>query len=70
VDVLGGAALKRIHWRKASDVAGAVLRFTEGHARALRDGRYSIRGAGHEIVVRVNHPLGTVLFLYFYRRSG
>lgn len=63
------AALKRIHWRVASDVAGAVHRFAEGHAPALRDGRYGFRGDGYEIVVRVNHTLGTVLVLYFYRRT-
>jgi hypothetical protein len=63
------AALKRIHWRKASDVAAAVHRFAEGRAFALRDGRYGVRGAGHEIVVRVNHTQGTMLVLYFYTRT-
>jgi len=64
------ALLKRIHWRKASDVAGAVHRFAEGRAPALPDGRYRARGAGHEIVVRVDHARGTVLVLYFFRSAS
>lgn len=64
------ALLKRLHYRKASDVAAAVHRFAEVRARDLRDGRYAVRGAGHEIAVRVDRTQKTVLVLYFYPLSG
>jgi hypothetical protein len=63
-------ALKRIHWREASDVDAAVLRFAAGRALRLPSGRYALRATGdargYEVIVRLNRELATVFALYFY----
>jgi hypothetical protein len=53
------AALKRIHWRTASDVAGAVRRFAEDRAPALRGGRYTLRSSFATRPVEAGCELGT-----------
>jgi hypothetical protein len=66
------ATLKRIHWRVASDLDAALLRFA---ARAehlhLPSGRYAVRAEGdangYEILVLVSRVRGTILAESAYR---
>ena len=64
------AALMRVHWRVASDIDAAVIRFAENGMAA--SGPYVIRAAGlatgYDIAVRVHGERVTLLALYFYRR--
>ena len=64
------ATLKRFHWRVASDVDAAVLRFA-AHAERLRSGRYAVRAGGeargYEIAVLVDRGRGAILAESIYR---
>ena len=67
------AALTRVHWRVASDIDAAVIRFAEsGTAARLASGPYVLRAAGlatgYDVAVRVHGERVTLLALYFYRR--
>jgi hypothetical protein len=60
--------LQHMHWRTSSDLAMAVHRFAEVHAPRLPSGRYAIRAAGYEAMVRLDYEAGSVLVLHVYRR--
>jgi hypothetical protein len=67
------AALKRVHWRVASDIDAAVIHFAEsGTVARLASGPYVIRAAGlatgYDVAVRVHGERVTLLAIYFYRR--
>jgi transglutaminase-like putative cysteine protease len=60
--------LHHLHWTTSSDVAMAVHRWAEVHAPRLPSGRYAIRAAGYEAMVRLDREAGSVLVLYLYRQ--
>jgi len=57
-------SFKEIPWPTSEKVAEAVYRFA--CRPNLPAGRHSIRAAGYEVPVRVDHTLGTVLVLHVY----
>ena len=59
--------LQHLHWKTSSDLAMAVHRWTEAHAPWLPPGRYAIRAAGYEAMVRLDRKAGSVMVLHVYR---
>jgi hypothetical protein len=50
--------------RLAGEVDAAVQRFAAGRAQRLPSGRYGFHVGAHDVAVRVDRRLGTVLVLY------
>jgi len=62
------ALLERVHWRIASDIDATVLRFAATRAAVIpRAPAYTLRAAGHRIVLVVDREARLVTVLRIYR---
>ncbi len=61
--------LERIHWRAATEIDAAVIRFAATRAATMeRAPAYRLRTAEHDVVLAVDREARVVTVLRIYRR--